>query len=496
MEAVVGNPPFMGGSGISSQFGNGYRDWLLKLHSGAHGNSDLSAHFFRRAAMLLGEHGAFGLIATNTIAQGDTRTTGLAALVNEGWEIYDATDSMPWPGGAAAVTVSIVHAAHGRARERSERRLDGKVVPELSSYLKSKTERADARVLQANSSSSFLGSKIYGQGFLVTPEERDVLITKNAKNIERIFPYLGGEEVNTSPTQAFDRYVISFGQMDLEQAEKWPDLLRIVRERVKPERERNNREVRRKYWWRFGEVAPALYAAIAPLERCLVNSQVSKHLVFAFQTTDHIFSHTLYVYPLYTFAAFAVLQSRIHEPWARLLSSSFEDRLRYSASDCFETFPFPQADPRAVLPEVEAAGERLYQARAAFMLETNQGLTKTYNALKDPTATDPRILELRRLHEAMDRAVLAAYTWQDLPVPPYCPQTDADKDALRGFEDEVIDRLYALNAERARQEENLGLGKKKGSAKAAGGGKQAKGGTKAKGVKKAEAPEGQGGLGF
>ena len=95
------------------------------------------------------------------------------------------------------------------------------------------------------------------------------------------------------------------------------------------------------------------------------------------------------------------------------------------------------------------------------MVDTNQGLTKTYNALKDPTSTDPRILDLRRLHEDMDAAVLAAYGWADVPVPPYCPLTDADREALQAFEDEVIDRLYVLNAERAREEQRLGLGAKK-----------------------------------
>jgi hypothetical protein len=86
------------------------------------------------------------------------------------------------------------------------------------------------------------------------------------------------------------------------------------------------------------------------------------------------------------------------------------------------------------------------------MVDTNQGLTKTYNALKDPSCEDPRILELRALHEEMDRAVLAAYGWSDIAVPPYCPKTDDDRAALQAFEDEVIDRLFGLNAERAAQE--------------------------------------------
>ena len=100
----------------------------------------------------------------------------------------------------------------------------------------------------------------------------------------------------------------------------------------------------------------------------------------------------------------------------------------------------------------EAIGEKLYETRARFMVDTDQGLTKTYNALKDPSCTDPRILELRDLHEQMDRAVLDVYGWSDIEVPPYCPKTDADREALQAFEDEVIDRLYVLNAERAQEE--------------------------------------------
>ena len=94
------------------------------------------------------------------------------------------------------------------------------------------------------------------------------------------------------------------------------------------------------------------------------------------------------------------------------------------------------------------------------MVDTDQGLTKTYNALKDPECDDERVLELRRLHEEMDRAVLEAYGWSDIEVPPYCPMNEEEESALEAFNDEVIDRLYVLNAERAAEEERQGLNKK------------------------------------
>lgn len=459
MDAVVGNPPFGGKNVIISGNPPSYLPWLQAVHPGSHGNSDLSAHFFRRATRLLGDHGTFGLIATNTIAQGDTRSTGLLPIIQEGWKLYDATSALPWPG-EATVTVSVIHGAKGNPTRDLRLFLDGREVEAINSRLRPKPERPDPRPLEANSGYSFVGTYVLGMGFTLTPERRNELVAKDPRNAERIFPYIGGQEINTHPTQAFDRYVISFGEMSLEEAQRWPDLLQIVEELVKPERLKNNREGYRRYWWKFGEYRPGLYNALAPLDRCLVISAVSKHVVFTFQPTNRILSHRLIVFPLHSYTAFALLQSRAHEIWARLLSSTLEERLNYSPTDCFETFPFPAGSPREVLPALEDIGEQLYEARAKFMVETEQGLTKTYNALKDPQNQDDRVLALRRLHEEMDRAVLAAYGWDDIEVPPFCPQSEEDEEALQAFTDEVIDRLYVLNAERAKKESGGGGGPK------------------------------------
>lgn len=450
-DAIVGNPPFAGKNTIVEGNGPCYLDWLKTVHVDAHGNSDYSAHFFRRSAPLLGDHGAFGLIATNTIAQGDTRSTGLAWLVKEGWTIFDATNSLPWPG-AAAVTVSVVHMAHGSAVHRVQGRLDGRPVSCINSMLKPSLERAEATALSSNAGGAFVGSYVLGMGFVLTPEERETLIHRDARNAERIFPYLGGQEVNTSPTQSFDRYVINFGQLSLEEASQWPELLKILEERVKPERlQTKDASVQR--WWLFSRPRQELYAALKPLQRCLVTSAISKHRCFAFQPTNRIWSHNVYVFPVETFTFFAVLQSRIHTSWVELTASGLEDRGGYRPSDCFETFPFPQGDPRGVLEGLERVGERLYQSRAQYMQETEQGLTRTYNALKDPACVDERIRALRALHEALDKAVLEAYGWSDLTVPPFCPMSAEDTAAVQRFNDTVIDRLYALNAQRAQEEQ-------------------------------------------
>jgi hypothetical protein len=446
------------------------------LHQGAHGNADLSAHFFRRADTLLGAHGTIGLIATNTIGQGDTRQTGLQFLVNErDYTIYDATRNMPWPEEGAAVTISIVHLARGstlahcKVLELHDPDPDKpgddtaqlhRRVPAINSRLRPTPERPDPKPLPSNAGLSYVrAAYVLGMGFMLTPEERDLLVKKNPRNSERIFPYLGGEEVNTNPDQGFDRYVINFGQMELSEAEKWPDLLKIVREKVKPERDKVNREAHRKYWWRFADYRPGLFEAIRSLPRCLVTARVTKHLMFSFQPTDRVFSEATCVFPLSPFSAFAVLQSRIHEAWARLLSSSLEDRLRYSVADCLEPFPFPWDDPRVVDPHLEQLGQRLYESRAEAMKQSEQGLTKLYNSLKeakeasdDPLVAgplEPRLEDLRRQHEDLDRAVLAAYGWTDIEVPPFATPSDPkQRRTLEAFEDQIIDRLFALNAQR------------------------------------------------
>src|SRR5262249_24550916 len=150
------------------------------------------------------------------------------------------------------------------------------------------------------------------------------------------------------------------------------ELLQIVREKVKPYRDTVNRESHKSHWWQYGDVRPGLRNARSKLERVLVNSQASTHSSFAFLPSNWIFSHALNVFALSTFSTFATLQSRVHEIWARVFGSSMKDDLRYTTSDCFETFPFP--DVRT--DSLETIGRAYYEYRASLMGSANQGLTK------------------------------------------------------------------------------------------------------------------------
>jgi hypothetical protein len=153
-DAIVGNPPFLGGKRISSEFGNSYRDWLPTIHLNAHGNADLVTHFFRRCFHLLRVNGRLGLIATNTIGQGDTRSSGLATILSQGGAIARAIRRLKWPG-EAAVVVSVVHISKGEVRRPI---LDAKPVRRISAYLVEGDLDRSPELLVANVRRAFQGS--------------------------------------------------------------------------------------------------------------------------------------------------------------------------------------------------------------------------------------------------------------------------------------------------------------------------------------------------
>ncbi len=508
-DAIVGNPPFAGKNTLIEGSPESYIDWLKLEHPESHGNADLVAHFFRRAYTLLAPKGCFGLIATNTIGQGDTRSSGLRWICLHDGTIYRAVKRLKWPG-EAAVVVSVVHVAKGALA--GPYLLNGKLVERITAYLFHAGGSEDPKRLAENAGKSFQGSIVLGMGFTFDDTDKKGvasslaemhrLIEKDPRNAERIFPYLGGEEVNNSPTHAHHRYVINFEDFPLRRkegghswfelteetqrqqqregvvahdypgsvAEDWPDLIAIVRERVKPERDRlsgnPDAERRRKLYWKWGRYTPALFESLRPIDKTFtVNCGATPHLAIARVGAQTIFANSLVLVTIQDWRAFSVLQSRLHEVWARFMASSMKDDLRYTPSDCFETFPFPENyESNAAL---EQAGREYYEFRAALMIRNNEGLTKTYNRFHRPDEYSPEIIELRRLHDAMDRAVLDAYGWTDLhPVCEFFPEFEVDEedDEPRTgrarqpkyryrwpdeIHDEVLARLLALNLERA-----------------------------------------------
>ncbi len=499
-DAIVGNPPFAYKNTLITGNAEGYLDWLKTIHEESHGNADLVAHFFRRAFRLLRAYGRFGMLATKTIGQGDTRSTGLRWICRNGGAIYAARKRYKWPG-QAAVLVSVVHVCKGETLGPYV--LDGRNVPMITAYLFHSGGHTDPAPLVANGGMSFIGSYVLGMGF--TFDDTDTkgvaspiadmrrLIARDPRNAERIFPFIGGEELNDSPTQSHRRFVINFTGLSEDEARCWPDLLKIVEDRGRGTRASHSTAP----WWQFERPRVDLERAIRGMSKVLALSIVTKHLSFAFLPAKMVFAHRLCVFASESNALFGVLQSRLHEVWARFFSSTLEDRINYSPSDCFDTFPFSgNCDADQLL---ESVARRYYQFRAALMVRNNEGLTKTYNRFHDPNETSPDILKLRELHAAMDRTVLDAYGWTDLkptweflldyeeeeeddvgqvanlPLPGATDWQSVPRRKKKPwryrwpdeFRDEVLARLLELNKKRAEEEAVSGVAAE-GTGKAAG----------------------------
>jgi len=459
-DAFVGNPPFAGKNNLIQGNAEGYLDWLKQLHEESHGNADLVAHFFRRAFAYLRERGTLGLIATNTLYQGDTRSTGLRWICTHGGTIFEARRRHRWPG--LAVVVVVVHLIRGKWE--SPVQLDGREVDEITAFLFHRGGHENPVGVEENSGLCFQGSNVLGQGFTFDDREkkRDAvnslsvmseLIARNPRNKERIYPFLGGEELNEDVEQKPHRYVINFGEMSEAEARAWPDLMAIVEAKVRPERLKQNREIRARYWWRFGEATPALFRTIQGKARVLANSQVTQHLLFAWLPVGWVYSHKLCVFAEDRDSFLAVMQSRVHEIWARFFSGTAMDLLRYTPTDCFETFPFPPGwEENAALEDI---GRRYDAHRAAVMRRTigtkkPEGLTATYNRFHDPNERGTEIATLRALHAEMDRAVLDAYGWTDLR-PAYDYRVQLDERVRYTWDDDTRDEVLARLLEENRQ---------------------------------------------
>lgn len=471
-DAVIGNPPFLGGSKIEPSLGRSYAAWLLQSCPGAHGKSDLVSFFFRRAFSIIRVGGTLGLVATNTIAQGETRSTSLLAILAQGGSIYRAMRRLPWPGDAAVV-VSIVHIAR---RQDLPAVLNGRSVGRISAYLMPNDFDADPNRLASNRRRAFLGTKIYGGGFLFDDagakkgissslDDMTALLKSHPGYSPIVKPYIGGEEINSNPRQQHHRFVIDFGDAEETSVRaKWPAALAIVEQLVKPERDTDKRPARKKYWWRFGDPQPGLYKAVEGMKLVAVCAQTAPMHSVAIVPNNYVFSDKVVVFTFEPVPSFAILQSRVHETWMNLFKTTMKDDRIYTIERVFETFPFPSSFENSAL--LSAIGKAYHDDRSALMIERGEGLTTAYNLFHDEAEAAADVRRMREFHKEMDAAVLEAYGWHDLAEraePIFLDRANEDDHTYQDrlfwpseFRDELIARLLLLNAERHAEDVQLG----------------------------------------
>jgi hypothetical protein len=489
-DAIVSNPPFMGGTTIRSRVGKDFLSYLGQFVAGgrtAGGRADLCSYFLLRN-LSIAQHGRVGIIATNSIAQGDTREVGLDQVVDMGWTIYRAEKSQHWPG-KASLEVALVWT--GQPGEHEARILDGQTVLKIAPSLDqvSLVQGNPYRLVAMHGTSS-KGCDPNGMGFVLSIDEARSLIEKDVRNRAVLFPYLNGDDLNSHWDQSASRWVIDFNDWPIDKAMEYGDVFAIVDEKVRPERQRKNSDgtyVLRKplpqRWWQHADKRPALRRAIVDLDRVLVIARHSTIGLPQFVSTHQILSDATVVFITDSSANLALLSSSAHFFWWTTKGeSTLETRLRYTPSDGYETFPQPALTERVAL-----AGEELEAFRHGLMERRKLGLTDLYNLVYQEAVDDVGIMRLREIHREIDEAVREAYALDEEREPAIRTYESSvasaplpswhEIDLTYGFYElrqglrftinpqagiEILDKLLALNHYRYEQEVKQGLHSGKG----------------------------------
>ncbi|MDP3514730.1 MAG: hypothetical protein Q8S20_18465 [Sulfuritalea sp.] len=464
-DVVVGNPPFIGAKYLRDALGDGYADALRGAWPAVPESADFVMYWWHHAAQFVaqGRLARFGFITTNSITQTFNRRVVQGAL-DQGLHLAFAVPDHPWVDSAdgAAVRIAMTVAAPGAGEGRlcnvsAEREGKGEGLEvelaersgRIHADLKVGADVTAAQALRANGGISSPGFKLHGAGFIVTPEE--------AARLEAdvpIKPYRNGRDLTDRPrgVSVIDLY----GHDSDEVRRRWPTTYQWVLERVKPERDHNNRASYRDNWWIFGEPRSDLRPALFGLSRYIATVVTAKHRVFQFLDAAIAPDDALIAIAESDAYFLGVLSSRTHVVWALAQGGTLEDRPRYNKSRCFETFPFPVATPeqqariRDLAEQIDAHRKRVLAAHAELTL------TGLYNVLARVGAGDTAnatplnakekvihekglVAVLKQLHEELDAAVLDAYGWHDLI-------------GRAGDEQTLLARLVALNTERRAEE--------------------------------------------
>lgn len=406
VDAIIGNPPFLGASHIRRALGGPYLTWLMSEFGV--GARDLCTYWFRRAHDHLAPGQRAGLVGTNSVAQNRGRGASLDYIAATGGVITDAVSSEKWPGDAK-VHVSLVNWVKAPPVPPATFTLDGEQVPGITTSLRGAAVQGWTPVaLPGNRGRCFEGPSPKAKGLLVSSDTAARLLGLGPVYRDVVRPYLTANDVTEDPAQAPSRWVIDFGLRTLEEALASPAALDIARRLVKPERERNNRKAYREKWWLFAEPRTAMRNALAPVRRYAVIARHGKRLSIAWAEPWVLASDATNVFAFDDDYSMGILLSRAHDAWAWARSSTLKGDLRYTPSTAFMTFPFPDAVSPPMRARVAAASAALYVRRSELCLEHQIGLTRLYNLMDEGGFAD-----LKRLHLALDRAVVAAYGWPE-----------------------------------------------------------------------------------
>ena len=402
-DAYVGNPPFLGGKHMRLNLGDEYVQRVFQRFPEVRDSVDFCTYWFRLAQENLKPDGRAGLVATNSIRHGKSRRASLDYIRDNGGYIHSAISTQPW-SGEANVHVSIVNWS---LKAAGGFRLDGESVRTINTSLRSSVDVSEAKALKSNKDCCFQGVIPLGKGFNVSEKQVTELIAIDPRNRDVLKRFSMGMNLAQNPLGMPDRWLIDFAQMSLEEAESYPAPFDIVKRLVKPLRDQNRRDVRRIYWWRFGENAPKMRAALAALDYFFAVGEVSKWAIFVPCEKDWLPGNKNKAVASDDFYVLGLLTSSVHREWMHAQKGTLEDRTAYTHDTCFETFPFPQIVSPEMVQQIRQAMTALNDYRNEMMVAKNWGITDLYNAYFHEAAS-----QLAKLHRGLDALVLKTYGWK------------------------------------------------------------------------------------
>ena len=463
---VVGNPPYVGTRRLKATLGEEYVDALRSSYRDVPETADLVMYWWHKAAGLAesGHLRAFGLLTTNSIVQDYSRGVLEAHLGQSGnLELKFAIPDHPWVesvDGAAvrvAMTVGSKRGADTRApllgrvnREDGDTDNVGveyRPVAWIDAFLRSGSELSARRELRSNGGICFQGVVPAGDGFKLQSTDLPALELNRANLPVVVRPYLIGRDL---VQEREDRFILDFfGRTEDSVRDEWPALYQRLLERVKPERDLNKRKSYREKWWIFAEPRPALRQAVSALSRYIGTPYTAKFRPFIFIPSTFLPDAMVYAIALDDGFSLGVLSSRAHCLWAADAGGTLEDRGRYNSVQTFLPFPFP-ASTAAQWGRIRELGEALDAHRKDRRAQhADVTITGMYNVMeklqsggvltaKEKTINEHGLVSvLKQLHDNLDAAVFDAYGW---------PHDLTDE--------QILERLVALNAERAEEERN------------------------------------------
>jgi hypothetical protein len=471
-DAVVGNPPFIAGTDISSRVGKDSLSYIGQVISNgftAGGRADLCTYFLLRN-LQLALNRRTGLIVVNTIAQGDSRQVGLVRAITQDRKIFRAVKSQRWPG-KANVFVSLIWLGNTGSGEQAV--LDGAQTRGISSSLTKPSRVSGApHLLAAHAGQAPNGYQVRSP-FVIDETQAQALFSADDRNRKVVFPYLINDEVNGDPGCRASKWAIDFDDMTIDEARTFPEVFDLLESRVRPTHSSGATSASR--WWQHHRRRPELRAAIANFPMVLVIGRHSKYGMPCLVPNKQVYSDSLVVFcDADQHGQLALLTSTWHFNWWTVKGeSTIKSDPRYTPSDGFDTFPQPELTPR-----IRAAGEELdtYRRHVQLARTPQLGLTDLYNEVHRRENHDEDIQRLREIHVEIDEAVAESYLahplatrfgWTSLALHHGFHET---VHGLRWTVDpdvqiEMNDRLLELNHALYEDEVRRGLHSKKSSAK-------------------------------